>query len=132
MNRRAKWWLIGAVAFGLVNLAGAVMAAFEREPMHAATHLALTVLAFYVSRWILESREPEAVPALASGADVGDVTDRLSRLEHSLEGLATGVERVGEGQRFITHLFTESGVASRPDAVPVERSAVAESPAQRS
>lgn len=36
-----------------------------------------------------------------------DITDRLQRMEQAIEATAFEVERIGEGQRFITRLFTE-------------------------
>ncbi|MFN2635433.1 MAG: hypothetical protein ABR585_00180 [Gemmatimonadaceae bacterium] len=36
-----------------------------------------------------------------------DLADRLSRMEHSIEATSLEVERIGEGQRFLTRLFTE-------------------------
>lgn len=39
----------------------------------------------------------------------GELNERLSRLEQSVESVAIEVERVGEGQRFVTNLFIEGG-----------------------
>lgn len=36
-----------------------------------------------------------------------EITDRLSRMEQAVEATAVEVERIGEGQRFLTRLFTE-------------------------
>lgn len=36
-----------------------------------------------------------------------DISDRLLRIEQAIEATAVEVERIGEGQRFITRLFTE-------------------------
>jgi hypothetical protein len=36
-----------------------------------------------------------------------EITERLSRMEHAVEATAVEVERIGEGQRFLTRLFTE-------------------------
>ncbi|MEA2766347.1 MAG: hypothetical protein QOK07_2751, partial [Gemmatimonadaceae bacterium] len=41
-----------------------------------------------------------------------ELADRLSRMEHAVEATAEEVERIGEGQRFLTRLFTE-GEGSR-------------------
>lgn len=40
-----------------------------------------------------------------------EVTDRLARLEQSADATALEVERIGEGQRFLTRLFTEGDMA---------------------
>ncbi len=62
-----------------------------------------------------------------------DVSDRLDRLEHAVESVAIEVERVGEGQRFVTQLLAEGPARSLPAAgsvaepLPIaERSAVRE------
>ena len=53
-----------------------------------------------------------------------DIADRLQRMEQSIEATALEVERIGEGQRFLTRLFTE-GEGARAlgggSAQPVER-----------
>jgi hypothetical protein len=36
-----------------------------------------------------------------------EIAERLQRMEHALEATAVEVERIGEGQRFLTRLFTE-------------------------
>jgi hypothetical protein len=36
-----------------------------------------------------------------------EITERLQRIEQGLEATAVEVERIGEGQRFLTRLFTE-------------------------
>jgi len=40
-----------------------------------------------------------------------EVTERLARLEQSADATALEVERIGEGQRFLTRLFTEGEMA---------------------
>jgi hypothetical protein len=53
-----------------------------------------------------------------------ELADRLTRMEHSVEATAVEVERIGEGQRFLTRLFTE-GEGARAigtgAAQPIER-----------
>jgi hypothetical protein len=53
-----------------------------------------------------------------------ELADRLTRMEQAVEATAVEVERIGEGQRFLTRLFTE-GEATRaigPGAAqPIER-----------
>ena len=53
-----------------------------------------------------------------------DIGERLARMEQALEAAAVEVERIGEGQRFLTRLFTEGEGArsiSAGAALPVER-----------
>lgn len=56
-----------------------------------------------------------------------EVMDRMLRMEQAMEATAVEVERIGEGQRFLTRLFTE-GEGARPlgaGAVqPIERKSV--------
>jgi pilus assembly protein TadC len=46
-----------------------------------------------------------AEPAMIPGADS---TERLERLERGMESIAIEIERVSEGQRFVTKLLSES------------------------
>jgi hypothetical protein len=53
-----------------------------------------------------------------------DLADRLSRMEQAVEATAVEVERIGEGQRFLTRLFTEgegARVIGAGTAQPLER-----------
>jgi hypothetical protein len=60
-----------------------------------------------------------------------ELVDRLSRMEQSVEATAVEVERIGEGQRFLTRLFTE-GEGARAigagAAQPIERKQATKSP----
>ena len=51
--------------------------------------------------WRRSSAAVSALPA--------ELMDRLTRLEESVEAVAIEVERIGEGQRFVTNLFVEGG-----------------------
>lgn len=60
-----------------------------------------------------------------------EITDRLARMEQAVEATAVEVERIGEGQRFLTRLFTE-GEGARAigagAAQPLERKQATKSP----
>ena len=60
-----------------------------------------------------------------------EIADRLSRMEQAVEATAVEVERIGEGQRFLTRLFTE-GEGTRAigagAAQPLERKQATKSP----
>lgn len=46
-----------------------------------------------------------------------ELADRLGRMEHAIEATSLEVERIGEGQRFLTRLFTErEGAPALPAA----------------
>lgn len=112
MTRRTVVSGVAGLVFGLGNLAGAAMAAVQGELTHAGVHVALMLLgALFVLR-IWRPREAALTPMLMSS----EVADRMTQLELSLEGLATGIERVGEGQRFITNFLSERGIEARKQA----------------
>ena len=113
MTRRSTIWLAVAVLFTVGNVAGAVMAAVQGELLHAAGHAALTLLGAYVAQRIWRGGQP----VIAVVPDTS--TDRLTQLEQSIDAVAIEVERVGEGQRYMTQLFMER---SAPVA-PIERAA---------
>ena len=119
ITRRSTIWLVAAALFSLVNLAGAIMAAAGGEGLHAGAHVALLVLGAYVTWRIWRPR----APIRAALAAPGELDNRLTHLELSIEDVALQIERVGEGQRVITHLFTEHDTPPAPsdaNAEPVE------------
>ena len=102
MTRSSKVWPVVAGLFILVNLGGGVFAAVQGEAMHAAGHAVLALLGVYFT-WRLSARRGQASYAAQSP----ELSDRLTSLEQSLDAIAIEVERIGEGQRFMTRLFTE-------------------------
>jgi len=50
-----------------------------------------------------------------------DFADRLQRMEQAIEATAVEVERIGEGQRFITRLFAENQTSKAIGAKSAER-----------
>lgn len=115
MTRRSKIWLAVAALFTALNLAGAVVAAMQVEVIHSAMHVGLMLLGGYFVWRII------AVPG--RGAPSGELTDRLTQLEQSVDAVAIEIERIGEGQRFITHRFIEDHPPASPGegaAEPIE------------
>ena len=110
MNRRSKLWLAVAELFILVNFAGGIYAAVRGELMHAGLHAVLLLPGAYVV-WRLASRRDAPRGAAHIPALPRDLTDRLTRLQESVDAIAIEVERIGEGQRFMTHFFSEKGSA---------------------
>lgn len=51
-----------------------------------------------------------------------DISDRLANMERGIESVAIEVERLGEGQRFVTQLLAESDRRRQQQALPVEPS----------
>jgi hypothetical protein len=46
--------------------------------------------------------------AIVSHEMPAEMTDRLNRMEQAIDAVAVELERVGEGQRYVTRVFTES------------------------
>jgi hypothetical protein len=101
MSRRAKIWLAVAVLFTLVNLGGAVYAAFGGERLHAGAHVALTLLGAILV-WFIAARSRPQVTATVPRNDT-----RLEQLQQSVDVIALEVERIGEAQRYATRLQSE-------------------------
>jgi len=55
-------------------------------------------------------RSPKVVTTIPK-----ELTERIARVEQTVEATAIEIERIGEGQRFITRIFTES---QSPHALP--------------
>jgi hypothetical protein len=52
-------------------------------------------------------RHREKMAELSAGKRSPDADDRLARLEHAVDAIAVEMERVGEGQRFLTKVLAE-------------------------
>lgn len=65
-------------------------------------------------------RHKEKMTTLAGGSHHGlgqpALEARLDRIEHAVEAIAIEIERMGEGQRFVTRLLSERAAASEPGA----------------
>ena len=61
-------------------------------------------------------RHKEKMTTLSGGSHHGlgqpALEARLDRIEHAVEAIAIEIERMGEGQRFVTRLLSERAVAS--------------------
>jgi hypothetical protein len=110
-TRRSTFWLVAAVLFTLVNLGGLPFAAVQGEWLHAGVHMVLTLVGAYYVRRIWRDGRSET-PALTA-----DYTARLTNIEQSLDAVAVEVERIGEGQRFMTRVLTEK---PNPQKQPIE------------
>ena len=84
----------------------------------AASVFALAVVFFFVARrkWRRAARRGQQQPQLTAEAG-----QRLERLEQGMEAIAIEIERISEGQRFVTKLLSESPPAigaARPAQAP--------------
>ncbi len=61
-------------------------------------------------------RSSAAVAALPD-----EVMERLTRLDHAVDSIAVEVERIGEGQRFVTRVLAERSPAAAALGAPPER-----------
>lgn len=66
--------------------------------------LALSVVVFFLRRRWKRGGTGAALPAQLGG----ESAQRLERLENGMEAIAIEIERVSEGQRFVTRLLSES------------------------
>ncbi len=120
MTRSPRFWLAIAVVFLLVNVAGGVYALAMEEPLHGLTHFLLLIPGGYWLSRLLRKRR--ATPTVRLDPDTAD--NRLQRIEQAVEAVAIEVERVGEGQRFITRVLTKSGSSvTSPQEQPASRPA---------
>jgi hypothetical protein len=96
---------------------------FEEGVMVSAAFMllgGLIVFFFARRRW---KRKAKGIPA-QSGAESAQ---RLERLEHGMDAIALEIERISEGQRFVTKLLSES---QAPLAAP-HRVAAGSAPVER-
>ena len=109
MKRHFRSVLALAVIFTLGNVAGGIWAAAMGERQHTMLHIVLTVAGAAAISQIMARRRADTSPSEAQllGAQPRELTSRLSNLEQSLDAIALEVERVGEGQRYMTRLFAE-------------------------
>jgi hypothetical protein len=74
----------------------------------------LAPLAFAMARMAVRRATHPPAPQIPK-----DVSDRLERMEQGIEAVALEVERIGEGQRFVTQLMSDRAQrAALPEGVP--------------
>jgi len=110
-SRRSKRWLAVAAIFTVGNLAGGVVAAAQGELVHASVHAGLMLLgAVFV--WLLASRRDTGNLERAASvtAELSQLGNRLVQIQQSIDAIGIEVERIGEGQRYLTRLFATNDV----------------------
>jgi hypothetical protein len=113
-------WISIAWLLSLGNVVSIWFAALPAEPWHATLHGALAVaLGVGAERLRARRRTPR-------GGDLTIGDERMQRLETAIDAIAVELERIGEGQRFVTKVLAEPGHGlerplgvSRPESVPV-------------
>jgi hypothetical protein len=78
----------------------------------AGTFVTMSILFFLGSRWWRRKSRKRAPASQMISAD----SERLQRLEQGMDAVAVEIERISEGQRFVTKLLSESR-----SAVPTPR-----------
>ncbi|HEU6451156.1 MAG TPA: hypothetical protein VFT57_07020 [Gemmatimonadaceae bacterium] len=118
---RSRIWTAVAAIFTVVNVAGAVMAAMQGEAIHTGVHVLLSLIgAYFVWRLAPRRSEGNAEPALEHRPSAApppaspELANRLTHLEYAVDAVAIEVERIGEGQRFITRSFVDKDHAPAP------------------
>lgn len=113
-------WIPIAWLLSLGNVVSVWFAALPAEPWHATAHAALAVL-FGVGGQRLMARRR----ARSGGEELMVGDERMQRLETAIDAIAVEMERIGEGQRFVTKLLAEPAreverpsASSRQDPVP--------------
>lgn len=134
-------WIPIAWLLCLGNLIAAWFAALPAEPWHASIHALLAVL-FGLGAQHLAARQ-RALKNRAGGAELPvDITalreelaalgqaqsETLNRVEQAVDAIAIELERVGEGQRFLTKVLADrprnlesSSRSPQPDSIPLLR-----------
>ena len=110
-------WIPIAWLLSLLNVGAVWFAAQPAEPWHATVHALLAVL-FAVGARHLMARQ-HAAPIEQS---------RVDRLQQGIDVIALEVERISEGQRFVTKLLAERmspPIGAGEEAVAVNRKDVA-------
>ncbi|CAA9307954.1 MAG: hypothetical protein AVDCRST_MAG40-792 [uncultured Gemmatimonadaceae bacterium] len=91
--------------------------------------IAVTFIGTPLARAFARRMDRKPVPAPAASADV---VTRLDRIEQAVDAIALEVERVSEGQRYVTKLMAEPRALPSPnDAGAAEMAAVERGLAQR-
>jgi hypothetical protein len=68
-------------------------------------------LSIAAAKRIWRGRSPVVVPK------TDELAPRMERLEHAVDAIAIEIERIAEGQRFVTKIFTERPAANPQRAV---------------
>jgi hypothetical protein len=107
-------WIPVAWLLCLVNLVSVWFAARPAEPDHATAHALLAVL-FGLGAQHLSLRKRTADAAeRTQGRETRLADPDLRPVEQALDAIAVEVERIGEGQRYLTKLLAERDAMKAP------------------
>jgi hypothetical protein len=112
-------WIPVAWLLSAANLGAVWFAAVPAEPLHATTHALFAVLLALGARHLM-TRQQQPQPVDDS---------RLERLQEGMDVIALEIERISEGQRYVTRILNErlqqSVGAGDAQGIPVDRKNVA-------
>lgn len=98
-------------------------AMFDRLDADAVTGITVTFTLFVLAPMAIAAArlmwKRAVAPAPRAPALGAETAQRLERIENAVDSIAIEVERVSEGQRFLTRLFTQSGKEPSPAALGV-------------
>lgn len=60
-------------------------------------------------------KHQEKMASLGRSTDTASIEARLARVEQGIDAIAIEMERVGEGQRFLTNLLAQRGTGLPPE-----------------
>lgn len=110
-------WIVVAWLLSLLNLGAVWFAAQPAEPWHATTHALLALLFGLGAQHLASRRKPSADISVVTRQDLeGRLASESNQVARALDAISVEVERIGEGQRFLTKLLTERE-ARVPDAI---------------
>ena len=72
------------------------------------------IAAMMLKMWLSHVERIKAISMSQKGPSLSD--QRMERVEQAIEAIAVEVERVSEGQRFVTKLLSQQGVTATPPA----------------
>jgi hypothetical protein len=109
MTRRSPLWRLAAGLFVVINVLGGVYAIAMGEVRHALLHVVLLVVGAGLWTRYGPARDDGAGSSdeVNAAPPSSELTDRFRNLEQSIDAVAIEVERIGEGQRFMTRLLAE-------------------------
>ncbi len=68
----------------------------------------ITAVVVTIRMWLAHREKMAGLSAGRSPALAGELSGRILRIEQAVESIALEVERISEGQRFVTKLLAES------------------------
>ena len=88
------------------------LAAFITLLITSGITISLVAASFF--RYLGVKRQSQLLPRGAPGA----TDERLARIEQAIDAMAVEVERISEGQRFVTRLLADGAQAERANEAP--------------